>query len=265
MQDESLQDLPTLNSTSQATPTFESAVTNVRAVALHGLPVGPVPLSTTPVSLHCAHARHERCEMADPTASVWRSARAVPLRAPLRLRSTPARRQPDRSLVKRQKTRGVPLRRSTKRRWAIHKQPASSLMSSTRKLGALSTAGIAGAPTIGRSGLNSATAFIRIESTRRDQRPLRSTFPARRPQTEANHHHGGRRAKRRNSACRSNNSRVRAISAATSDSLGKAVRYPRTSPFVLIAKPHLTSIASDSASKTTSLGPTEWAVAVSAR
>ena len=51
---------------------FESdaAVTNVRFASLHGLPVGPVPLSTTPVPLLKPHARHELvcCRAADGDA-----------------------------------------------------------------------------------------------------------------------------------------------------------------------------------------------------
>ncbi len=35
------------------------AVTNARFTPLHGLPVGPVPLSTTPVPLRKPRARHE--------------------------------------------------------------------------------------------------------------------------------------------------------------------------------------------------------------
>lgn len=38
----------------------DSAVTNARCAALHGLPVGPVPLSTAPVPLRKPRARHER-------------------------------------------------------------------------------------------------------------------------------------------------------------------------------------------------------------
>jgi len=154
-------------------------VTNALSAPLHGLPVGPVPLATTPV--HCAPHAFVTNGMSSRHLPLFPSgARLAPFRSELHsaLRSTPARRQPDRSLVKGQKTRGVPPRRSTKRRWAIHKQPASSLMSSTRNLGALSTAGIAGAPTIGRSGLNTTTAPIRIKSTRRDQCALRSAAQA---------------------------------------------------------------------------------------
>lgn len=42
-------------------------MTNVQFASLHGLPVGPVPLSTTPVALHKPHARHELvcCRAAD--------------------------------------------------------------------------------------------------------------------------------------------------------------------------------------------------------
>jgi len=42
-------------------------VTNARFASLHGLPVGPVPLSTTPVPLLKPHARHELvcCRAAD--------------------------------------------------------------------------------------------------------------------------------------------------------------------------------------------------------
>jgi hypothetical protein len=36
------------------------AATNARFVSLHGLPVVPVPLSTTPVPLRKPRARHER-------------------------------------------------------------------------------------------------------------------------------------------------------------------------------------------------------------
>jgi len=64
---------------------------------------------------------------------------------------------------------------------------------------------------------------------------LHSTFPGRRPQTEAGFYLF--RATRRASAWRSNSSRVRAISAAKVDSLGNAVRYARTS--ILLGKPSI--------------------------
>jgi hypothetical protein len=38
----------------------ETAVTNARFAALHGLPVRPVTLSTTPVPLRKPRARHKR-------------------------------------------------------------------------------------------------------------------------------------------------------------------------------------------------------------
>ncbi len=40
-------------------PVLESVVTNARFASLHGLPVVPVPLSTTPVPLLKPRARHE--------------------------------------------------------------------------------------------------------------------------------------------------------------------------------------------------------------
>ena len=58
---------------------------------------------------------------------------------------------------------------------------------------------------------------------------LRSTCPARRPQTEARVYRRGGRDTRRDSACCSNNSRVRPTSAASADSLGNTVWYSRTS------------------------------------
>jgi hypothetical protein len=39
---------------------LEIAVTNARVASLHGLPVGPFPLSTAPVSLRKSRARHEQ-------------------------------------------------------------------------------------------------------------------------------------------------------------------------------------------------------------
>ena len=57
----------------------------------------------------------------------------------------------------------------------------------------------------------------------------RSTCPARRPQTEARVYRRGGRDTRRDSACCSNNSRVRPTSAASADSLGNTVWYSRTS------------------------------------
>jgi len=44
----------------QRTKLVESAVTDAPFAPLHGLPVGPVSLSTTPVPLRKTRARHER-------------------------------------------------------------------------------------------------------------------------------------------------------------------------------------------------------------
>ena len=82
------------------TAKFWTAVTNARFASLHGLPVVPFPLSTTPVPLLKPRARHELawCRAAEAGASVSGPAAGVahgfvPLDAPLRLRSTcPARR-----------------------------------------------------------------------------------------------------------------------------------------------------------------------------
>jgi hypothetical protein len=77
------------------------AVTNARFAALHGLPVAPVPLSTTPVPLRKSRARHElawcigRKSGGLPSAARRRALRSGrdSLNASLRLRSTlPARR-----------------------------------------------------------------------------------------------------------------------------------------------------------------------------
>lgn len=67
-----------------------SAVTNARFAPLHGLPVGPIPLSTTPVPLRNSYVRHERHSFgatAYAAASVCGSAAAlrsglIPLCAP---------------------------------------------------------------------------------------------------------------------------------------------------------------------------------------
>ena len=45
-------------------------MTNARFATLHGLPVGPIPLSTTPVPLRSKRARHER--------TVWPQSRRLP-------------------------------------------------------------------------------------------------------------------------------------------------------------------------------------------
>ena len=78
-----------------------AAVTNARFAALHGLPVVPVPLSTTPAPLRKPRARHELawCRAAGaagfrlrPGGGTLRSG-CVSLGVSLRLRSTfPARR-----------------------------------------------------------------------------------------------------------------------------------------------------------------------------
>ncbi len=39
---------------------LRTAVTNALSASLHGLPVGPLPLSTAPGPLRCKRARHER-------------------------------------------------------------------------------------------------------------------------------------------------------------------------------------------------------------
>ena len=55
-----------------ATRLYPPAVTNARFATLHGLPVGPVPLSTTPVPLLKPCARHERHSHCAATAAGFR-------------------------------------------------------------------------------------------------------------------------------------------------------------------------------------------------
>ena len=135
-----------------------TAVTIARIATLHGLPVGPFSLSTTPVPIRKPRARHER------QSRVGRKSGGLPSAARQR-RCAPA-----------------------------------------------------------------AICYALLFA-------LRSTFPARQPQTEACCHRRGGRDNRRDSARRSNNSLVRAISAARADSFGKAVRYSRTS--ILLCKPSI--------------------------
>ena len=78
-----------------------TAVTIARIATLHGLPVGPFSLSTTPVPLHKPRARHERQSRVGPQrrrASVCGSAAALrsgcdllcaPLRPPLHFPRSP--------------------------------------------------------------------------------------------------------------------------------------------------------------------------------
>ena len=88
---------------------LQPAVTNARFAAFHGLPVVPVPLSTTPVPLRKPRARHERASAMSRDCGELPSAarrRDVALRPRCAKRfsppSAPLPRSPtaDRSLVK---------------------------------------------------------------------------------------------------------------------------------------------------------------------
>lgn len=71
---------------------FAGAVTNARFAPLDGLPVVPVPLSTTPVLLHKPRARHEWAFAGMPRvrqASVCGSAAGVALRLHFAMRFIP--------------------------------------------------------------------------------------------------------------------------------------------------------------------------------
>ena len=73
-------------------PQSSSAVTNARFSSLHGLTVGPVSLSTTPVPLRKPRARHERAFARRRKRGGLPSAvrrRAVPLRLRFARRSSP--------------------------------------------------------------------------------------------------------------------------------------------------------------------------------
>jgi hypothetical protein len=72
---------------------WNSAVTNARFASFHGLPVGPHPLSTTPVPLRKSRARHERHssrESHQRRASVCGSAPGVALWLRFAMRSSPS-------------------------------------------------------------------------------------------------------------------------------------------------------------------------------
>jgi hypothetical protein len=79
---------------------IDSAVSNARFATLHGLAVGPVSLSTTPVPLRKPRARHERhLQWAArrgelPSAARRRRCAPTPFQPSLRLRSTVSARRP---------------------------------------------------------------------------------------------------------------------------------------------------------------------------
>ena len=57
------------------------AVTNARFASLHGLPVGPFPLSTTPVPLRKPRARHELKPFVNRSGALPSAARRRALRS----------------------------------------------------------------------------------------------------------------------------------------------------------------------------------------